>query len=310
MNNAGYIKKILILDDSADYRKLLTTYLNSVFKNTELVEYDPVEKGVPDDSFEWSEYDVLIIDYNLHPNNLTGLDVFIENSKNNEMPTTIMLTGEGNEEIAVRAMKSGIYDYLRKDKLKKELLKISVQEAFNKHNSYNDNHISIDEVRQLAKHEAQTAFAAYKVQYKKIYANKEIRLKTERLKLKNELQQNQAILDEIKNSINEVEQHDSLADKEMLDLKTQQEEAEDAVLKTNWKYGLEEELNLQLEEDLKTFKDEMVQQKKIDLDIMTQMENAKKAKEESMAAAIKDNKNLLNDISSQLNQDDSSSQLT
>ena len=298
------IHKILILDDDGDFRKLLLTYLGSVFKDTELVEYDPVDKGLPREDFDWSSYDVLILDYKLRVDNLTGLDVLHANSNNRFFPATIMLTSEGNEDIAVRALKSGVYDYLRKEKLNKEQLKISIQEAFDKYNSNRKFLDSLDEVRQLAMENAEKNLAAYKAKYDLIRIQEEARLKAERLKLQEELEKNQAILNEIKESRKKAEQSRPSTIEEMTVLKTRQEEVEAVVLKTNWKKSQEETMNEQLEEDLKIFEDEIEQQKKLTLNLKEHLERIQQLKEKEKEIAVETNKNLLNEIASQLDKDE------
>lgn len=132
MGDKTKLERILILDDDADFRKLLSTYLGKMLADVELIEYDPVASGTPGDDFDWSKYDVLILDYYLTRDGLTGLDILQMNRNNQFFPATVMLTGAGNEEIAVRALKSGVYDYLPKEALNKEQLKNSIIEAWEK----------------------------------------------------------------------------------------------------------------------------------------------------------------------------------
>ncbi|HEY7841562.1 MAG TPA: EAL domain-containing protein, partial [Gammaproteobacteria bacterium] len=127
------LKRILVLDDDADFRALLCNYLGKLFERVEVQEYDPVARGVPGEDFDWSRYDVLILDYYLCISNVTGLDILQANRKNKFFPAAIMLTGAGSEEVAVRAVKAGVYDYLRKEKLDKEQLKRSILSAFEQH---------------------------------------------------------------------------------------------------------------------------------------------------------------------------------
>lgn len=133
MSDAARLKSILILDDDADFRKLLVTILGKRFEDISLTEYDPVEEGVPDENFNWSRYDVLLLDYHLSIPRTTGLDILQNNRKNKLFPATIMLTGAGNEEIAVRAVKAGVYDYMRKEYLDKDRLQNAINDAFEKH---------------------------------------------------------------------------------------------------------------------------------------------------------------------------------
>ncbi|MBK8027379.1 MAG: PAS domain S-box protein [Chloroflexi bacterium] len=58
-------------------------------------------------------YDAVIVDYNMP--DLNGIQVLQRLSTNGPMPPTIMLTGTGNETIAVEALKLGAFDYVIKD---------------------------------------------------------------------------------------------------------------------------------------------------------------------------------------------------
>ncbi|MGB1800926.1 MAG: response regulator, partial [Gammaproteobacteria bacterium] len=124
------LEKILIIDDNSDYRKLIKTFISKLLPGAEVIEYDPVFEGVPDDSFNWSDIDVLLLDYHLSIVGTTGLDILHKHHKKNTFPATIMLTGAGTEEIAVRALKTGIYEYLPKQSLTKDKLKQSVIHAW------------------------------------------------------------------------------------------------------------------------------------------------------------------------------------
>lgn len=58
-------------------------------------------------------YDLLIVDYNMPF--LGGLDVIRALASTNQLVPAIMVTGEGNEEVAVEAIKLGVADYIVKD---------------------------------------------------------------------------------------------------------------------------------------------------------------------------------------------------
>jgi DNA-binding response OmpR family regulator len=124
------LEKILILDDNSDYRKLIHTFLSKLLPGAEVIEYDPVFEGVPDDDFDWSDIDVLLLDYHLSIVGTTGLDILHKHHKKTTFPATIMLTGAGTEEIAIRALKSGIHEYLPKQSLTKDKLKQSIIHAW------------------------------------------------------------------------------------------------------------------------------------------------------------------------------------
>lgn len=130
MTEATSLKRILIFDDDSDFRKLLLIRLRKMFDGVDLEEYDPIADGVPGEDFNWAGYDVLLLDYYLCIHGVTGLDILHKNRKNPHFPATIMLTGAGNEEIAVHALKSGVSDYMRKEKLDKEELRKAILKAF------------------------------------------------------------------------------------------------------------------------------------------------------------------------------------
>jgi DNA-binding response OmpR family regulator len=117
------LEKVLIIDDNSDYRKLIKTFISKLLPSVETIEYDPVAEGAPGDDFNWSEIDVLLLDYNLAIVGTTGLDILHKHHKKPSFPATVMLTGAGTEEIAVRALKTGIYEYQSKQALTKDKLK-------------------------------------------------------------------------------------------------------------------------------------------------------------------------------------------
>jgi ActR/RegA family two-component response regulator len=124
------LEKVLIIDDNSDYRKLIKTFIKKLLPGVQSIEYDPVFEGVPDDSFDWSEIDVLLLDHNLSIIGTTGLDILHQHHKKASFPATIMLTGAGTEEVVIRALKLGIYEYQSKQSLTKYKLKQSIIHAW------------------------------------------------------------------------------------------------------------------------------------------------------------------------------------
>ncbi|HKK15526.1 MAG TPA: protein kinase [Gammaproteobacteria bacterium] len=105
--------KILIIDDSRDFRSLARLYLGRKLPDAEVVEYEVEKLGKPDPGFRWGEYDVLLLDYNLG-GGANGFSWLKEFSRNPGFPPTIILTAEGDEYIAVKAIKMGAADYMNK----------------------------------------------------------------------------------------------------------------------------------------------------------------------------------------------------
>ena len=79
-----------------------------------------------------SQYDILLIDYNMPYRG--GIDVIRALASNGKFTPTIMVTGEGNEEVAVEALKLGAADYVVKDVEMKylELLPVIVDQVLYK----------------------------------------------------------------------------------------------------------------------------------------------------------------------------------
>jgi eukaryotic-like serine/threonine-protein kinase len=120
--------KILIIDDSSDFRALLRLYLNKELKNIEIVDYDFDNLGKPADNFDWSEYDILFLDYKLGPKE-DGLKWLKEFRNKPGFPPTIVLTAEGDEYIAVKSIKLGAADYINKVDIKPKLIAEMIDEA-------------------------------------------------------------------------------------------------------------------------------------------------------------------------------------
>ena len=124
-------KQVLIVDDSDDYSNLLVRFMNKAFPDAKVTSYNPVEKGAPGPDFDWSKFDVVIMEYRLGPKE-NGLDWLRKFKRDHiRFPATILLTDSGSEDIAVRALRYGAHDYLRKQHLSAQRLAESISDAFN-----------------------------------------------------------------------------------------------------------------------------------------------------------------------------------
>lgn len=120
--------KILIVDDSKDFRTLASSFLTSELEDVEPIEYEVEELGKPADDFLWSDYDVLLLDYNLGGGE-NGFDWLKEFGRKTGFPPTIILTAEGDEYIAVKAIKLGAVDYINKVDVTPKRLAEVIREA-------------------------------------------------------------------------------------------------------------------------------------------------------------------------------------
>lgn len=136
-------RRVLVIEDDADYRLLLERFMNKAFPDAEVYQYDPGEKGRPGDDFDWSRFDVLLLDYRLGADE-NGLDWLRQfKKKNGKFPATILLTAAGSEEVAVRALRFGAHDYLKKQNLSAKRLAESVADAFNVRAQEEDSSLSL-----------------------------------------------------------------------------------------------------------------------------------------------------------------------
>jgi eukaryotic-like serine/threonine-protein kinase len=105
--------RILIVDDSRDFVALLRLYLKRELPDAEIIDYEYPTKGRPDPGYEWSQYDLLLLDYKLSEteNGLDWLELF---GKQPGFPPAIVLTAEGDEYVAARSIKLGAADYINK----------------------------------------------------------------------------------------------------------------------------------------------------------------------------------------------------
>jgi FixJ family two-component response regulator len=253
MNKKLSLKSILILDDDQEFRTLLKSLLLKSFPDVEIHEYDPIEKGEPDDGFDWSVFDVLILDHYLCIHGLTGLDLFEKHQNKSDFPLTIMLTGAGNEELVIRAFKAGIKDYIRKDKLSAAVLYEAINKAYEEYLA-----------RQNAQHELQAAENQIQEGRSKLEVEvAKVNSKLESIEEEKRLQQDAKV--EIRRMRSEAEEQ----------IQKERSELEDEVVKVNSKLeSIEEEKRLQ--QDAK----EEIQRKRSEAEKHQQVAEMAEAKDE------------------------------
>jgi PAS domain S-box-containing protein len=112
-------KRILIVDDDEDDFFITSDYIRNIPAKNFVVDWsynynDALKKMIT------NEYDIYFVDYRLGIK--TGMDLLTDAiAKGCEVPI-ILLTGKGTQEIDVKAMESGAYDYLIKSELNTEKL--------------------------------------------------------------------------------------------------------------------------------------------------------------------------------------------
>ena len=103
--------KILLVDDNADHRELMSLALTGHDPTWQIEEVVSGEEALSRLA-EGKSYDLVVLDYRLPGRD--GLEVLEEIKRGVSPPPLVMITGEGDEQVAVKAMKGGAYDYVVK----------------------------------------------------------------------------------------------------------------------------------------------------------------------------------------------------
>ncbi len=120
--------KILIVEDDEDYALLIKDYLRDKWSSQKLTLHHAVNFKNALELIETNgTFDLYIFDYLL--NHINGIELIQAVRHRGIDSPIIFLTGYGNEEIAVTALKTGATDYISKAKLTPELLHHSVHHA-------------------------------------------------------------------------------------------------------------------------------------------------------------------------------------
>ncbi|MBW4558490.1 MAG: response regulator [Trichormus sp. ATA11-4-KO1] len=136
---------LLIIDDCAADRKIYRRYLlKDPHQSYRILEADCAEDGLA--LCQKMHCDVILLDFCLP--DMSGLELF-DQLKQKIFETAvpvIMLTGRGDEEVAVQAMKRGALDYLVKQHLTSDVLQLAVRNAIKQ--SYLQTQLSKTQERQ------------------------------------------------------------------------------------------------------------------------------------------------------------------
>lgn len=127
------VKSVLIIEDSIDDQELYQRLLKKIVPNARIINCTDAKSALSLLSDETTRYSIVLLDYNLP--GACGLSVLKELNDADKMRhgPIIMLTGQGNEDVAVECLGHGARDYITKQRLSVESLKRSMQNALDKH---------------------------------------------------------------------------------------------------------------------------------------------------------------------------------
>ena len=144
---------VLIIDDCAADRKMYRRFLtHDPHQSYTILEADYAEDGLA--ICAQQRCDAVVLDFCLP--DMDGLQFFqrLQHQTIDYPMSVIMLTGQGDEGVAVQAMKLGIQDYLVKDRLEADVLQLAIRNAV-QHASLKAKLTKLEERKQLM---AKTAF--------------------------------------------------------------------------------------------------------------------------------------------------------
>ncbi|MEM7540324.1 MAG: serine/threonine-protein kinase [Pseudomonadota bacterium] len=114
--------RVIIINDSAEYRTRLRRLLAGAFPDVEVSEYDPEQSGQPDAGFNWDLYDLLMIEDQL-ANRESGLAWLAVLSLDAKLPPAVLLANAQDPFVASKVQEMPDTEYVLKDSLDEPALK-------------------------------------------------------------------------------------------------------------------------------------------------------------------------------------------
>lgn len=112
--------RILIIEDQPEFSELLSHHLSSRWSDAHIEHIDVEAAGATLEVDLDSGVDLVLLDYNL--GRFNGLELLRELKQSPRCPPIIFLTGEGDDLLAVAAIRAGADDYIAKGELTHRLL--------------------------------------------------------------------------------------------------------------------------------------------------------------------------------------------
>jgi len=120
--------RVIIIDDSKDFMTRLRRRLASALPDVEVTEHDPEQQGRPGRDFDWSLYDLAIVDHDL-AHGETGLELVAELATRPRFPPAILVSSRPDPYLAADAIRHGAADFLLKADIGGERLVRAVKSA-------------------------------------------------------------------------------------------------------------------------------------------------------------------------------------
>jgi len=118
---------VLLIDDAEEYRVLCRELVRTQWPDALVEQWDPVRQGMPGAEHDLSQYDVILLDFDLGAEDgLKWLKILCSRAG---CPPIVMVTGAGSEDLVLTAMRAGAIDYIPKATLSVSRLAVAIGEA-------------------------------------------------------------------------------------------------------------------------------------------------------------------------------------
>ena len=123
--------RVMLLEDFEVDREIYRRYLKADREH----EYTFLEPELAEDALaipasDWAKIDIVLLDYQLPDmNGMDWLEQWHQQNEQIDLPPVIVLTGQGNENIAVQFIKMGVADYIVKSQLTSKRLQLAIERA-------------------------------------------------------------------------------------------------------------------------------------------------------------------------------------
>lgn len=161
LSKADSTLRILLVEDNEHDRHAFRRTFKKSSISCNIEECDTAEKAITRLRTESSSFDVVVSDHGLP--GMKGLDFFKELLAIKTSLPLVLITGSGSEQIAIEALKAGVYDYIIKDVHGGylELLPVTIHKVVEKYRE-KARRIKVEEEREKLVHELQRALANIK----------------------------------------------------------------------------------------------------------------------------------------------------
>jgi DNA-binding NarL/FixJ family response regulator len=120
--------RILLIDDDEIVLELLQCYLEEELPEAEVTPYPALERGRPSPDFDWSAYDILLLDYHLGHGE-TGVAWLHAFGSTPGFPRTILITNVDDPYIVSSVIQVGAQGYINKADLTPERLAETIHDV-------------------------------------------------------------------------------------------------------------------------------------------------------------------------------------